>query len=134
MPRSRPRQPRSRVSDNLQHYTEWMKGLFTPVPDGRAEIRSLAVDDARSKVVIYGIFRGTHTGEGGPVAPTGKTWQRIPSTTFPSTTARSATSRRSGTTEHRCNSLDGSDETTNDAPVVDLDLQRLIGSEPTSRR
>lgn len=58
--------------DNLKDYTEWMKGLFTPVPDGRAEIRSLAVDDARSKVVVYGIFHGTHTGEGGPVQPTGK--------------------------------------------------------------
>jgi predicted ester cyclase len=57
--------------DNLQAYTEWMKGLLTPVPDGRAEVQSLAVDQARGKVVIYGVFHGTQTGEGGPVPPTG---------------------------------------------------------------
>ena len=59
--------------DNLQAYTEWMKGLLTPVPDGRAEVQSFAVDEARGKVVVYGVFRGTQTGEGGPVPPTGKT-------------------------------------------------------------
>jgi predicted ester cyclase len=58
--------------DNLRDYTEWMKGLLTPVPDGRAEVRSFAVDISRRKVVVYGVFHGTHTGEGGPVPPTGK--------------------------------------------------------------
>ena len=56
----------------LEAYTEWMKGLFTPVPDGAYEIRSFAVDEERSNVSAYGVFRGTHTGPGGPVAPTGK--------------------------------------------------------------
>ena len=28
----------------LQAYTDWMKGLFTPVPDGRYEVKSFAVD------------------------------------------------------------------------------------------
>jgi len=56
----------------LQAYTDWMKGLFTPVPDGSYEIRSFAVDDERNNVAAYGIFRGTHTGEGGPLPPTGK--------------------------------------------------------------
>ena len=58
--------------DTLQGYTDWMKGLLVPVPDGVAELRSLAVDETRSNVAAYGIFRGTHTGEGGPVPPTGK--------------------------------------------------------------
>jgi predicted ester cyclase len=58
--------------DSLQAYTEWMKDLFTPVPDGRAEVRSFAVDEPRNKVIVYGVFHGTHTGEGGPVPPTGK--------------------------------------------------------------
>jgi predicted ester cyclase len=58
--------------DTVQAYTEWMKGLLTPVPDGRYELRSFAVDEGRRNVVAYGIFRGTHTGEGGPVPPTGK--------------------------------------------------------------
>ena len=58
--------------DTLQGYTEWMKGLLTPVPDGRYEVRSFAVDEVRKNVAAYGVFRGTHTGEGGPVPPTGK--------------------------------------------------------------
>jgi ketosteroid isomerase-like protein len=30
------------------------------------------LDESRSKVVIVGVFHGTHTGDGGPVAPTGQ--------------------------------------------------------------
>ena len=56
----------------LEAYTDWMKGLFTPVPDGSYEVRSFAVDEQRNNVAAYGVFRGTHTGEGGPVPPTGK--------------------------------------------------------------
>jgi predicted ester cyclase len=58
--------------DTLQAYTDWMKGLLTPVPDGRYEIRSFAVDSERNNAIAYGIFRGTHTGDGGPVPPTGR--------------------------------------------------------------
>ena len=58
--------------DTLQAYTDWMKGLLTSVPDGQYEVRSFAVDEARSNVAAYAVFRGTHTGEGGPVPPTGK--------------------------------------------------------------
>jgi predicted ester cyclase len=56
----------------LQAYTDWMKGLFTPVPDGQYEVRSFALDEARGNVSAYGVFRGTHTGPGGPVPPSGK--------------------------------------------------------------
>jgi len=56
----------------LQGYTDWMKGLFTPVPDGSYEIRSFAADEQRKNVSAYGVFRATHTGQGGPVPPTGK--------------------------------------------------------------
>jgi predicted ester cyclase len=55
----------------LEGYTDWMKALLTPVPDGSYEIRSLPVDEARNNVAAYGVFRGTHTGNGGPVPPTG---------------------------------------------------------------
>ena len=58
--------------ETLEAYTEWMKGLLTQLPDGNAEVRSFAVDEARNNVAAFGIFRGTHTGEGGPVPPTGK--------------------------------------------------------------
>ena len=56
----------------LEGYTNWMKGLLTFVPDGRYEVKSFAVDTARNNVSAYGIFSGTHTGEGGPLPPTGK--------------------------------------------------------------
>ncbi len=58
--------------DTLEAYTEWTKGLLTPMPDARYEVRSFAVDEDRNNVAAYGVFRGTHTGEGGPVPPTGK--------------------------------------------------------------
>ncbi len=48
-----------------------MKGLLTPVPDGRYELRSFAVDEERNNVSAFAVFQGTHTGEGGPVPPTG---------------------------------------------------------------
>ena len=57
---------------NLQQYTDWMKGVLTFVPDGRYELRSFGTDDERQNVTAYGVFYGTHTGEGGPCAPTGK--------------------------------------------------------------
>lgn len=58
--------------DTLQGYADWMAGLLTPVPDGNYEIRSFAVDEDRGNVAAYAVFRGTHSGEGGPVPPSGK--------------------------------------------------------------
>jgi predicted ester cyclase len=57
----------------LEEYTDWMKGLYGPCPDASYEIRSFAVDDQRKNVSAYAVFRATHSGEGGPVPPTGKT-------------------------------------------------------------
>jgi len=56
----------------LEAYADWMKGIYTPLPDASYEVRSFAVDEERHNVVAYGIFRATHTGDGGPVEPTGK--------------------------------------------------------------
>jgi predicted ester cyclase len=56
----------------LEGYTEWMKGMLSVLPDGRYEIRSFATDSDRQNVSAYGVFSGTHTGEGGPIPPTGK--------------------------------------------------------------
>jgi predicted ester cyclase len=56
----------------LEGYANWMKGLFTPAPDGQYELRAFAVDEDRRNVMAYAVFRATHTGEGGPVPPTGK--------------------------------------------------------------
>ena len=56
----------------LEAYTEWMQGLMAILPDGTAEVRSFAVDESRNNVAAFGVFRGTHTGDGGPVPPTGQ--------------------------------------------------------------
>jgi predicted ester cyclase len=56
----------------LQAYAEWMKGLLTFIPDGRYVLKSFATDHARKSVSAFALFSGTHTGEGGPLPPTGK--------------------------------------------------------------
>lgn len=53
-------------------YTGWMQGLHAMLPDYRYEVKSFAVDEERGNVCVYAVGRGTHTGEGGPVPPTGK--------------------------------------------------------------
>lgn len=58
---------------SLDEYCGWMKNLLITIPDGKYEIKFFAVDEARHSVLGYGVLRGTHTGEGGPVPPTGKT-------------------------------------------------------------
>lgn len=55
----------------LEAYTEWMKGLLVPLPDGHYELKSMAEDANRGVVLAFAVFKGTHTAEGGPVAPTG---------------------------------------------------------------
>ncbi|HXT79118.1 MAG TPA: nuclear transport factor 2 family protein [Acetobacteraceae bacterium] len=57
---------------SLRDYTEWMKGLLTFMPDGRYSLKSFATDDGRQNVSAYAVFTATHTGEGGPCPPTGK--------------------------------------------------------------
>ena len=57
----------------LQEYTEWMKNLLTPIPDGHYELQFFAADEERECVAAYAVFHGTQTGPGGPGEPTGKT-------------------------------------------------------------
>lgn len=56
----------------LKGYSDWMKGLFTPVPDGHYELKFFAADEERNSVAAFAVFHGTQTGSGGPVPPTGK--------------------------------------------------------------
>ena len=56
----------------LEEYADWMKGLLTFIPDGRYVVKSFATDDGRNSVCAYGVFSGTHSGQGGPCPPTGK--------------------------------------------------------------
>lgn len=50
-----------------------MKGLLTPIPDGRYELKFFAADDEDKSVAAVAVFHGTQTGPGGPVPPTNKT-------------------------------------------------------------
>lgn len=59
--------------NTVEAYTNWMKGMYTPMPNARYEVKSFAVDERRNNVAAFGVFRATHTGSGGPVPPTGKT-------------------------------------------------------------
>jgi predicted ester cyclase len=56
----------------LRDYCDWMKGVLSFMPDGRYEVKSFATDDQRNSVCAFGVFSATHTGQGGPVPPTGK--------------------------------------------------------------
>jgi steroid delta-isomerase-like uncharacterized protein len=56
----------------LAQYTDWMKGMMTVLPDAHYDVKSFAVDSARNNVAAYGVFHGTHAGQGGPVPPTGR--------------------------------------------------------------
>ncbi len=56
----------------LEGYCDWMKGLLGILPDGRYELKSFATDVSRNNVSAFAVFHGTHTGDGGPVPPTGK--------------------------------------------------------------
>src|SRR5919112_386548 len=56
----------------LRDYAEWMKGLLGFMPDGRYELKSFATDSEHHNVCAYAVFSGTHSAEGGPVPPTGK--------------------------------------------------------------
>ena len=55
----------------LEEYCEWMKGMFTPIPDGRYELKFFAADEADKSVAAFAVFHGTQSGEGGPVPATG---------------------------------------------------------------
>jgi predicted ester cyclase len=57
---------------SLEGYANWMKAILGPLPDGRYALKSFATDDERKNVCAYAVFTATHTGEGGPVPPTGK--------------------------------------------------------------
>jgi hypothetical protein len=86
---------------------EWMKGLLRLLPDGNAAVRSFAVDEIRNNVAVFAEFRGTHTGEGGPVPATGKTAEGdyVYVMDFDGDKIRHMT--RSGTTGSPCGSLGG---------------------------
>jgi predicted ester cyclase len=55
----------------LAGYADWMKAISCVFPGASYDLKAFAVDEARQSVVAYAVFHATHTGEGGPVPPTG---------------------------------------------------------------
>ena len=59
-------------TDTVEGYSEWMKNLLTPIPDGHYELKFFAEDKERNCVAAVAVFHGSQTGPGGPGEPTGK--------------------------------------------------------------
>ena len=58
--------------DTLEGYTEAMKGLLEgPLPGATYEMKAFAVAEDRHSVTGFAVFKGAHTGEGGPIPPSG---------------------------------------------------------------
>jgi len=55
----------------VEAYVGWTAGLLGPIPDGRYELKSFAVDEERGNVAAFAVFHGTNTAEG-PGPATGK--------------------------------------------------------------
>ena len=62
--------------DTVEAYTEWIEATGRTFPDFGGDVRAVGSDEERRCVLIYGRNWGTHTGEGGPVPPTGKRFER----------------------------------------------------------
>src|SRR5215469_11018928 len=58
--------------EDLAQYTDWMRGMLGLFLDARYDLKSFAPDEERKSVVAYAIFHATHTGQGGPLPPTGR--------------------------------------------------------------
>jgi hypothetical protein len=56
----------------LAAYCDWMQALVGFMPDAAYDLKAFATDEARGWVVAFATFTATHTGEGGPLPPTGK--------------------------------------------------------------
>ena len=59
--------------DSVEGYAEWMAGLgLNVMPACRYDLHASAWDEATRTALYFATFIGTHSGEGGPVPPTGK--------------------------------------------------------------
>ncbi|MEM1174786.1 MAG: ester cyclase [Pseudomonadota bacterium] len=57
---------------SLEAYCDWMKAIATTMPDASYELKFFGADESGDSVAAVAIFKGTHTADGGPVPPTGK--------------------------------------------------------------
>ena len=57
----------------VEAYCEWSKGFGSvTAPGAKYELHSSSYDDATRTAVFFATYHAKHTGEGGPVPPTGK--------------------------------------------------------------
>ena len=59
----------------LEAYAAFVENVFKPIPDFRHEVLSVGIDERQQRVLIHYLIRGTHTGEGLAVPPTGKSME-----------------------------------------------------------
>ena len=55
----------------IEEYADWMANDVPHwMPDGRYELHASAWDEEHRSATFFATYRGTHSGEGGPVSPT----------------------------------------------------------------
>jgi len=57
---------------SLKGYTDWMRDLLGPIPDGKYELKAFSADEENGAVTAFAVFKGTQTGPGPVDPPTGK--------------------------------------------------------------
>ena len=59
--------------NTIEAYCEWMKGFGTvTAPGATYDLHSASYDEDSRTATFFATYHATHTGEGGPVEPTGK--------------------------------------------------------------
>ncbi|MEZ8029013.1 hypothetical protein [Enterovibrio norvegicus] len=57
----------------LEAYTHWMHDIIHgPLLGSQYELNEATYDNENNTAIFFGTFFGVHSGEGGPIAPTGK--------------------------------------------------------------
>ena len=57
----------------IKTYCEWMKAIGTVTfKDAGYDLQHSASDESTKTAIVCSMYKRTHTGEGGPVEPTGK--------------------------------------------------------------
>jgi hypothetical protein len=57
----------------VEAYSEWMAGFGTiTTPGATIDLHSSSFDEETRTAMFFATYNGTHSGEGGPVPPTGK--------------------------------------------------------------
>ena len=56
----------------LEGYCDWMQAIAAAMPDARYDLKFFGADESSGSVAAVAVFEGTHTGDGGPVPPTGR--------------------------------------------------------------